>query len=218
MSADTRSGTRRRALRALCPFCVDKDSLPMSWWTQARDSERGARPAGRLLPQAGACASAGRGGIASAALIGQQHRPSTVAEVQEPATDLRVRQVGQHVPTSVVPSAPVGQVVVVEGTLDAMAIAVAAIRSGRSQEFCPITQSGRELSPRQLASIAELARPIVLAFDGDAAGRDSASGMRDPRSASGLPTWVTRLPVTTTRRPGSLMAEAMDFDVWSVER
>ena len=39
-----------------------------------------------------------------------------------------------------------GQVVVVEGTLDAMAIAVAAIRSGTAGQFCPVTQSGRELS------------------------------------------------------------------------
>jgi DNA primase catalytic core len=44
------------------------------------------------------------------------------------------------------PSSSSGQVVVVEGTLDAMAIAVAAIRSGRAEEFCPVTQSGSELS------------------------------------------------------------------------
>ena len=116
----------------------------------------------------------------------------------------------------VVPSAPVGQVVVVEGTLDAMAIAVVAIRSGRSQEFCPVTQSGRELSPRQLASVAELARPIVLAFDGDAAGRDSA--IRHARSALrlGLPTWVTRLP--GDHDPASWLAHGGrdGLDVWSV--
>ena len=35
-----------------------------------------------------------------------------------------------------------GQVVVVEGTLDAMAIAVAAVRSGTAGRFCPLTQSG----------------------------------------------------------------------------
>ena len=50
------------------------------------------------------------------------------------------------------PSSSSGQVVVVEGTLDAMAIAVAAIRSSRADEFCPTTQSGRELSSAQLAS------------------------------------------------------------------
>jgi DNA primase len=92
------------------------------------------------------------------------------------------------------PSGSSGQVVVVEGTLDAMAIAVAAIRSGRAEEFCPVTQSGRELSARQLAYVAALARPIVFAFDGDAAGRDSA--VRHARAAirSGVPAWVTMLP------------------------
>jgi len=68
-----------------------------------------------------------------------------------------------------------GQVVVVEGTLDAMAIAVAAIRSAQTDRFCPLTQSGRELSAVQLAKMIALhPSPPVLAFDGDAAGRDSA--------------------------------------------
>ena len=48
------------------------------------------------------------------------------------------------------PAHPDGHVVIVEGTLDAMAIAVAAIRSGLSDQLCPLTQSGRELSTRQL--------------------------------------------------------------------
>src|SRR5208282_651105 len=41
------------------------------------------------------------------------------------------------------------QVVVVEGTLDALSIAVAAIKARRAAEFCPGTQSGRELSEAQ---------------------------------------------------------------------
>ena len=87
-----------------------------------------------------------------------------------------------------------GQVVVVEGTLDAMAIAVAAIRSGRAEEFCSVTQSGRELSACQLANVAALARPIVFAFDGDAAGRDSAVRHAQAAIRSGLRPWVTVLP------------------------
>ena len=87
-----------------------------------------------------------------------------------------------------------GQIVVVEGTLDAMAIAAASIRAGRAAEFCPITQSGRELSPCQLATAASFATQLVLAFDGDAPGRDSA--LRHARAAihSTIPTWVTTLP------------------------
>jgi DNA primase len=114
------------------------------------------------------------------------------------------------------PSSSSGQVVVVEGTLDAMAIAVAAIRTSRAEEFCPITQSGRELSSAQLASIAALAMPIVLAFDGDAAGRDSA--VRHGRAAirSGLPTWVTTLP--GNHDPASWLAhrEREGLHAWDV--
>lgn len=106
--------------------------------------------------------------------------------------------------------------VVVEGTLDAMAIAVAAIRSGRAEEFCPITQSGRELSPSQLANIAALAIPIVLAFDGDAAGRDSAVRHGRASIRSGLPTWVTTLP--GNHDPASWLAhrESEGLHAWDV--
>jgi DNA primase len=114
------------------------------------------------------------------------------------------------------PSGSSGQAVVVEGTLDAMAIAVAAIRAGRAEEFCPTTQSGRELSPSQLADIAAFVTPIVLAFDGDAAGHDSA--VRHGRSAirAGLPTWVTTLP--GNHDPASWLAyrEREGLDAWDV--
>ncbi|MGH3262901.1 MAG: CHC2 zinc finger domain-containing protein, partial [Trebonia sp.] len=67
-----------------------------------------------------------------------------------------------------------GRVIVVEGTLDAMAIAVAAIRRGCAHRFCPITQSGRELSASQVESALRLhPGPLLVSFDGDAAGRDS---------------------------------------------
>jgi DNA primase len=77
-----------------------------------------------------------------------------------------------------------GQVVVVEGTLDAMAIAVAAIRTGQADRFCPLTQSGRELSSRQLDYSLGLRCPVVLGFDGDSAGREAA--YRHVLKASGL--------------------------------
>ena len=63
---------------------------------------------------------------------------------------------------------------IVEGTLDAMAIAVAAIRSGLDDKFCPVTQSGRELSAQQPKQVLELhPMPPVVAFDGDRPGRES---------------------------------------------
>jgi len=99
------------------------------------------------------------------------------------------------------PTAPGGQVVVVEGTLDAMAIAVAAVRSGRSGQFCPVTQSGRELSVVQLERVISLHRPsLVLAFDGDSAGRDSAHRYAVPAARLGHSAAVTSLrPVLPTQ-------------------
>jgi DNA primase len=67
-----------------------------------------------------------------------------------------------------------GGVVVVEGTIDALAIACAALHHGVAAEICPVTQSGHELSARQLDSVLSMHPATVVAgFDGDAAGRDS---------------------------------------------
>ncbi|MDA8269739.1 MAG: CHC2 zinc finger domain-containing protein [Actinomycetota bacterium] len=102
-----------------------------------------------------------------------------------------------------------GQVVVVEGTLDAMAIAVAAIRSGQASRFCPITQSGRELSAVQLAYVLGLhPAPPVLGFDGDAAGRDSAYRHSLAAAHQGCIVTVTILP--GNHDPASWLAERGD--------
>jgi DNA primase len=88
-----------------------------------------------------------------------------------------------------------GQVVVVEGTLDAMAIAVAAIRSGSAGLFCPLTQSGRELSSRQLDYVLNLhAAPAVIGFDGDAPGRESSLRVALAALHKGSEVMVTILP------------------------
>ena len=76
-----------------------------------------------------------------------------------------------------------GHIVVVEGTLDAMAIAVAAVRRKATDGFCPLTQSGRELSEFQVGSILKLhAGSILISFDGDAPGQrlEPASGGSHP--------------------------------------
>lgn len=41
-------------------------------------------------------------------------------------------------------------------TLDAMAIAIAATRTGQADRFCPVTQSGKELSEAQLTAVLGL--------------------------------------------------------------
>jgi DNA primase len=97
-------------------------------------------------------------------------------------------------------------VVVVEGTLDAMAIAVAAVRSGKAGQFCSVTQSGRELSAKQLEQAVSLnSGPLVLAFDGDAAGRESARRHAIAAVRLGHAVSVTTLP--GDHDPASWLAE-----------
>jgi DNA primase len=93
------------------------------------------------------------------------------------------------------PIHPAGRVVVVEGTLDALAIAVAGIRIGRADRYCPLTQSGRELSDAQIRHIAALhPAPAVLAFDADPAGHDSTRRYQAAFAAIGFPVTVVKLP------------------------
>jgi DNA primase len=98
---------------------------------------------------------------------------------------------------------------VVEGTLDAMAIAVAAIRTGQAEQFCPLTQSGRELSPAQLARVIALHPGIpVLGFDGDSAGRDSAYRHTLAAALQGRAVAITVLP--DDHDPASWLADHGD--------
>jgi DNA primase len=109
-----------------------------------------------------------------------------------------------------------GQVVVVEGTLDALAIATAALKAGKVGLFCPITQSGRELSDHQIRHIVNLHPGTpVLAFDSDPAGDDSAL-----RYALHFAAYGTAVTVTTLDRsqdPASWLAEhgIQGLSAWS---
>ncbi|MDA8317783.1 MAG: CHC2 zinc finger domain-containing protein [Actinomycetota bacterium] len=106
-------------------------------------------------------------------------------------------------------SHPHGRVVVVEGTLDAMAIAVAAIRSGLADRLCPVTQSGRELSERQIQHVLALSpAPPIVSFDGDAAGRDSNRRLALSFAGAGRRPIVASLP--DGHDPASLLAEHGD--------
>jgi DNA primase len=117
------------------------------------------------------------------------------------------------------PKDPAGQVVVVEGTLDAMAIAVAAIRSGQADRFCPVTQSGKELSAVQLARVIDMHPGTpVLGFDGDRAGQDSAYRHALAAGRHGRAVAVTVLP--GDHDPASWLAQCGDHGLaaWSVDR
>lgn len=109
-----------------------------------------------------------------------------------------------------------GQIVVVEGTLDALAIATNAVKAGKAGLFCPITQSGRELSEHQIRHIANLhpAAP-VLAFDSDPAGDDSALRYALCFAAYGKAVTVTSLE--RGQDPASWLAEhgTQGLSAWS---
>jgi|GEM_PF-1788202 len=90
-----------------------------------------------------------------------------------------------------------GQVVVVEGTFDAMAIAVAAIQADAATMFCPITQSGKELSNQQLDYVLSLSpsnRSVVLAFDGDRPGVEASTKYAQEAMNQGREIVITILP------------------------
>ena len=66
---------------------------------------------------------------------------------------------------------PDGQVVVVEGTIDALAVAAAAAKAGCSSKFAPVSESGTALSDAQVKQVMAIHdRAPVLAADGDPAG------------------------------------------------
>ena len=69
---------------------------------------------------------------------------------------------------------PDANVAVVEGTLDALAIAASAATSGLSAKYAPVSASGVRLSDEQIDTILALhPKAPVLAADGDQAGRDA---------------------------------------------
>jgi DNA primase len=68
---------------------------------------------------------------------------------------------------------PDANVVVVEGALDALAIAAAAACAGEPGMFAPVTTSGVTVSGVQAQAVLALhPQPPVIALDGDAAGRE----------------------------------------------
>jgi DNA primase len=93
------------------------------------------------------------------------------------------------------PTHPEGRVVVVEGTLDALAVAALAIRGGHANRLCPVSPLGKELSAGQLYRLLDLApNPLVVAFDGDPAGRKATERLVQRISDRALPADVIDLP------------------------
>jgi DNA primase len=102
-----------------------------------------------------------------------------------------------------------GRVIVVEGTLDALAIAAAAIRTDMADRICPVTQSGKQLSANQLSAVLGLhPNPPIIAFDGDSAGRES--DLRVARAAAERGETVTFASLPDGHDPASWLAERGD--------
>jgi len=87
-------------------------------------------------------------------------------------------------------------VVIVEGVLDALAIAAAAARRGEMDRFAPCTTSGVNASHEQVCRVLALhPRPPVIALDGDQAGADGTGRWLAGIRLDGLrPVLVTTLP------------------------
>lgn len=94
---------------------------------------------------------------------------------------------------------------IVEGTLDAIAVAVAAARAGRAERYHPLTQSGKELSDQQLDLALRLyQRAPIAAFDGDEAGREASIRLARRAASRGVDIRIAVLPAGED--PASLLA------------
>jgi DNA primase len=110
-----------------------------------------------------------------------------------PRTVLYDKSVNLYQPLPL-PAEAQGRVVVVEGTLDAMAIAAAAIKAG-TERYTPVTQSGKELSPLQVASLSSTGKAtLVLALDRDAAGSDARRRLAGALRSAGRSAAEANLP------------------------
>jgi DNA primase len=99
-------------------------------------------------------------------------------------------------PTHVQPH-PHAKLVVVEGPVDALAMAAASYSAGLSDQMIPVTTSGTAVSPPQAAQACALAPAgIVLALDSDDAGR------------AGTERWIDAL--TVQRHRMALVADLPD--------
>ena len=89
-------------------------------------------------------------------------------------------------------------VIVVEGPLDALAVASAAAATGRLDAYTPVTTGGTSVTPAHARHVASLTcGPVVIAMDGDTAGRD---GTR--RWVAALHPLLNRTPLLAPLPPG----------------
>lgn len=97
---------------------------------------------------------------------------------------------------SIVPLDRDANAVVVEGTLDALAIAAQAAKIGLSAKYAPVSTSGLRLSDLQLDQVLAISPdvPPVLAADGDDAGRKASLEWARRIAQRGQDAYVTLWP------------------------
>ena len=132
-------------------------------------------------------------GGAVIALLGRHHGPPGPPKYLNPprtAVYDKSRDLYQPLP----PPGPGGHVVIVEGPLDALAIAATALAAGIPDRYCPLTQSGRQLSAHQIRHVRRLDPQPILAFDADPAGDQSTTRVGALLALAGCTPTVAHLP------------------------
>ena len=104
------------------------------------------------------------------------------------------------------PLAPDARVIVVEGTIDALAIAAAAAQVGRLSDFAPCTTSGVAVSRVQAVKTAAITKsPVLIALDGDDAG--AAGTVRWLEALSAIGRLGITLPLPNGADPAGWIAD-----------
>lgn len=127
-------------------------------------------------------------------LVGRSVNGSGPKYLNSPRTDIYDKSVHLYRPLRA-RGVPAAHAVVVEGTIDTLALAAAAIATGATSRICPLTQSGRELSPRQVSEIVRQhrGRPVLM-LDGDAAGAEATTRLTRAFTFAGRPPIQVDLP------------------------
>jgi len=98
------------------------------------------------------------------------------------------------------------QIVLCEGTLDALAIAACAAQAGSSAKYAPIVESGLAISPAQWDTILAVNhQPLVICADGDPAGRQASARWATDAALRGRESVITTWP--EGHDPASWLAE-----------
>ena len=98
------------------------------------------------------------------------------------------------------------QVVLCEGTLDALAIAACAAQGGLSAKYAPVVESGLAISPAQWGTILAIHhQPLVICADGDPTGHQASVRWATEAALRGRESVITTWP--EGHDPASWLAE-----------